>query len=621
MAAPPPASLRAARWPALLAGWSVVPLIALCVWLGILAGRQAEAADEGNPRLLRITRAEFALAPANAPTATPPADGWQAVELPDNWYVRAPRQTGFAWYRMRIALDAPPSQPLALYLPRLRLVGQLYLNGSLLNPGVEFDLQGRESQPAQNETPIYIVLPSGLFRAGTNLLEVQLQGDARVHSGISAVTLGPADLLYPRWLVRYLVQVMASYVVMVLVAGTLCALLAYTRRERGFSLISTLLLAAVVTLAAFLAPGLPLSAGGQQALRLVVSMVMYWLLCVAGYRYARVRLPWFLPLLHAVSAATVVAALAIAAVEGASDGLWLLTWPHLVLRGAVAGLLLHRAWRERSAKLLALGAAAALWVAAIMHSNLLLQDLLPWDTFRWTIASSLPFCMVMLYVFAERFILDREESARAQQEVIAAERGRILQDMHDGMGAQLATALRLARTPRSDRAELARAIEEALLDLRLIIDSLDHTAQDDLLPLLGNLRFRLEPRLEALGIQLVWDMAPLPGLSGLPPQSALAVLRIVQEALHNALQHAGARRIEVSARIGGDHRVLIRVADDGRGFAEPARRLGGRGLAGMRLRAGRIGASLEVRSHAGGECGTVVELRLPGAARKTSAAA
>lgn len=604
----PKAPRSASRWTALRAGVSALALIALFLWLGVHA-RLLDAAADPNPRLIQLTRADFAMDPPGPPGAAPPRHGWQPVALPDNWRLRMPGQGGIGWYRLHVALDAPPAQPLALYLPRLALTGRLFLNGSLLNPGREFSADGPTHRPAQNEMPTYLVLPSGLFRAGDNLLDIQLQADARVHSGLSSATLGPAELLHGRWLLRYLVQVMASYVAMVLVAGTLCALLAYTRRRR-FSLMPYVLLTAVATLAAFLVPGLPLSAGGQQVLRIAVSMAMFWLLCVAGYRYAGVRLRWFLPVLHTVSVATIatVVALVVVAPDRATDQLWLLTWPHIALRGLVVAFLLHRAWTERSAKFFALGTAAALWVAALVQANLLMHDLIPWDSLRWSIAGVLPFTMVLLYAFAERFILDREDSARAQRDAIAAERGRILQDMHDGMGAQLVTALRLARAPAGDRHELARAIEESLQDLRLIIDSLDFTEQDDLLPLLGNLRFRLEPRLEALGMRLAWDMQPLSELSGLAPQAALSVLRIVQEALNNAVQHAGARCLEVSARR-GDDAIVICIADDGRGFDPAARTAGsGRGLAGMRLRAARLGATLAVDSSAQG---TVVALALP----------
>ncbi len=73
------------------------------------------------------------------------------------------------------------------------------------------------------------------------------------------------------------------------------------------------------------------------------------------------------------------------------------------------------------------------------------------------------------------------------------------------------------------------------------------------LPLaLANFRERLEPQLHRLGVALDWSMASLPEVSGVTPGNALVVLRILQEAITNALKHGPARRIAVrgSARRG-----------------------------------------------------------------------
>jgi signal transduction histidine kinase len=101
----------------------------------------------------------------------------------------------------------------------------------------------------------------------------------------------------------------------------------------------------------------------------------------------------------------------------------------------------------------------------------------------------------------------------------------------------------------------------------------------------------------------------------LPPTHDQVVLRVAQEALHNALKHAGASRIDVSlhAITTGPERLLggvkLVVRDDGSGFdPEPAGR--GLGLVSMRERADSVGGRLTVRTELG--AGTVVELEVPG---------
>jgi glucose-6-phosphate-specific signal transduction histidine kinase len=79
--------------------------------------------------------------------------------------------------------------------------------------------------------------------------------------------------------------------------------------------------------------------------------------------------------------------------------------------------------------------------------------------------------------------------------------------------------------------------------LRLTIDSLEPT-DDDLLALLGNLRYRLEPRLKKCGIELDWQVQDVPKLACLDPKNVLHILRILQEGFTNILKHAHASMLQ-----------------------------------------------------------------------------
>ncbi|NDL61873.1 sensor histidine kinase [Acerihabitans arboris] len=578
----------------------LLPLLSSLALLADAAAPLDIDPDEPHNTVL-LDRAEFII---NS-DCTPPARHGATVTLPDNWRLRAPTLNGIAWYRLAFHLDSLPEQPLALYLPHLSVAGEIWLNGSLLNPGVRFnDIAGRHVVP-MNESPLYIVLPAGLFRNGDNQLAVRLEGDSALRSGLSAIRLGPALSLRAVWFERYLLQVIVPYVLLVLIAGSLCFLVAYTWRQRRLFIIQFALLASLATLLAYLAD-LAIPLGAQEALRVIITTIMYWALCVAGYRLSGARLRWFPPLLHGLTLLTIIIVIATMIVGEATDRTWLITWPHVAFRLVPIGLLLARGLKTRSVKLIALSSTGLLWTLTVAQSYLIIMEWLPWDSFRWSFVGALPFCIVMIYFFAERFIIDREGSQIEKRAAIVAERARILQDMHDGMGAQLITALRLARRHDSDPEELARHIEESLQDLRLIIDSLDLT-EHDLLPLLGNLRFRLQPRLSALGINLEWDVSPIPSLNYLTPESALSILRIVQEAINNALQHAQPSRIRIEIKPVGEE-VVIRVSDDGHGMLPEIVRPGSHGLAGMHSRANKLGARLTIQ---GGPAGTEIVLYLP----------
>jgi len=197
------------------------------------------------------------------------------------------------------------------------------------------------------------------------------------------------------------------------------------------------------------------------------------------------------------------------------------------------------------------------------------------------------------------------ESERVKVE--AQERQRIMQDMHDGLGSQLMSSLMLVERGAVSNDQFAQILRESIDDMRLAIDAL--AAEDaDLAAALGNLRFRMEPRLRAAGMELTWDARRLPEEVGLHPDVVLPILRIVQEALTNALKHSRARAVRVTAAVegSGDARWLdIRIADNGRGIAEE--RAGGRGLLNMRNRAQKIGAQLKLETAP--NVGTTVHLR------------
>jgi signal transduction histidine kinase len=109
---------------------------------------------------------------------------------------------------------------------------------------------------------------------------------------------------------------------------------------------------------------------------------------------------------------------------------------------------------------------------------------------------------------------------------------------------------------------------------------------------------------ERLGADVRADLDPLV----LDPELEHALLRITQEALANAVRHAGADTIRVRLSVSGGQ-VGLEVTDDGRGFdaARPDR--GGLGLSAMRDRAAEQGGTLTVDTALG--TGTTVRARFP----------
>ena len=192
-----------------------------------------------------------------------------------------------------------------------------------------------------------------------------------------------------------------------------------------------------------------------------------------------------------------------------------------------------------------------------------------------------------------------------RREASAAERQRIMHDMHDGLGAQLVSTLVMVERGAAPPDEVARLLREAMDEMRLAIDAFGQ-ADSDLQAALANLRFRMEPRLKAAGITLDWQSDQSFEAVRLGDESSLLLLRIVQVSLSNAMRHSRAKRLEVRFFVDHDTCHVV-VEDDGVGLPADRPRTG-HGLENMRRRAHALGGEARIDS---GPHGTIVAVHFP----------
>ncbi|WP_249161671.1 GAF domain-containing sensor histidine kinase [Actinospica acidithermotolerans] len=215
---------------------------------------------------------------------------------------------------------------------------------------------------------------------------------------------------------------------------------------------------------------------------------------------------------------------------------------------------------------------------------------------------------------------------RERELAITTERARLARELHDAV-AQKLFALRLTAQAASS---LVESDPERAREQLAQVGALATEAAEELTTAVGELRtpdLAGDGLAEALRKQVaVIDRArsshggprvrfTCRAAHSLPPTHDQVVLRVAQEALHNALKHAGASRIEVSVQpittgperlVGG---VRLVVSDDGTGF-DPEAAGRGLGLVSMRERADSVGGRLTVRTREGK--GTAIELEVPG---------
>jgi len=179
-----------------------------------------------------------------------------------------------------------------------------------------------------------------------------------------------------------------------------------------------------------------------------------------------------------------------------------------------------------------------------------------------------------------------------RREAIAEERDRIMLDLHDGIGGQLVSTLAYMQSNDVGDEKVRRALEDAMRDLALMLDSMQN--HDSLVTLLGMLRTRLEGLLSEHGIAFDWQVHGEPVLANPGPSQSLHLARIVQEAITNVIKHAHADTITIFV-----DENEIRISDNGQGFdqdAQASREHPSNGIANMKRRSEAIGAQLLVAS-------------------------
>ncbi len=251
----------------------------------------------------------------------------------------------------------------------------------------------------------------------------------------------------------------------------------------------------------------------------------------------------------------------------------------------------------------------------------------------WALAGVLPFGVG--WVLERRRALARElrvqaADLRGEQELrarraIVEERNRMARELHDViahcmsvMVVQTQAARRIAATDieatRNALGVVERSGRDALVELRRMVGALRRERDDPIEmapPGLGMLE-ALAGRTRAAGLPVDVRVSGQP--AGVPPEVDLVAYRVVQEALTNAIKHAGAACAEVTVVVGPDE-LELQILDNGRGPG--GQRAGGNGsghgLAGMAERIELFGGTLRAGARAGGgfEVGAVIPIWNP----------
>jgi signal transduction histidine kinase len=597
---------------------------------GPTGGGTAEAAAPVVIGLQTILQADFCQLPTLVDTPPDAACEWQTVTLAKRWKPAQDRRYSDAWYRLHFRLDALPSRPPALYFVAFNRAGRVFVNGQALG-----DLGSmQEPLPLNWNRSQYAVVPLALLHPGANEIEVQQRAYWWERGSLAPVRIGSQEELLPMWQSRVFWQ---NELVRILgvCAGTIGVFMlgVWLGRRRDaiyfwFGLSSFLW---TLTSLDYFAVSPPIEPQRWDQFIAAAPVLRGVLMFMFILRYCGMRRPWL------ESAWWVYFVAGTAAIfSGHMPKDWLDDWYLVVLLASAYFFYMQVRVGLRQSRL----EGSLFAVAGLAQIALSAYDLWLFSANHWIDRVYLAHFSAPLYLFVvgttliRRFVdsvnayeklagvLEQRVAEKAAElernyeqlvearrnEALAVERTRIMSEMHDGIGSQLTMALSLVRSldreadPQrgNEDGRVATVLRESIEDLQLIIDSLE-PVENDLLTVLGTLRYRLQDRLGKGGIELQWNVVDLPPLPMLTPHTVLSILRIVQEAFANCLKHSGATRIVVTTGLRGepgvDETAQIGIVDNGRGI--DVRRSVGRGLDNMRRRALALSGQLKISSQPG----------------------
>ncbi|MBE3568780.1 MAG: histidine kinase [Bacillales bacterium] len=202
------------------------------------------------------------------------------------------------------------------------------------------------------------------------------------------------------------------------------------------------------------------------------------------------------------------------------------------------------------------------------------------------------------------------------------EKKRLSREIHDGPAQMMANVL--MRSDLIERVYKERGVEEALVEIRnlkktvrsalyevrRIIYDLRPMALDDLglVPALNKFLSTLEEYSQSIHKNMTICFQNIGLEVRLPSKLEIALFRLIQEAVQNALKHSNAKEIIVKLEIGKE-KVLAVIKDNGQGFDIRERKSNSFGIIGMKERIELLEGELNIDSKPGK--GTVVKISVP----------
>ena len=589
-------------------GWTVVLAISALSGLGVWIWQAQIPALPGHQQ----RGAAWVIREAVATVTPDGLPSWQTpVRLPFNWDAHHPGRGGVARFEIHLP-PVDPGVPHALHLARVgnqAVVRDIY--------GVVLAQWGDLRNPAMDSTrlPRLVHLSRAALESGKLVIETSAQ-PAR-SGGLGPVHFGPTPVIASAHKWRYNWRVNGSLVIMAnLILLTVFSLGVWWFRKDPLAIDLGLggALGAFVYWARTVEEP-PLAWpwwGACVAVAILMHIQFFWRVWVMVFDFVSV---WARPRIFFGTMLVGTSATSAAFLLGMPQLWTAVMFSNLVFSGSTFLLLMRKLRREKN---------STHTIQVALH--VLILSLLMWDvvagrilgdgvgTVQMAPVATLLIMGLFAFLLMHRFNHHPphiQAAAFALDRARQTERERIMRDLHDGVGGNLVGLKQMLSRTDVSRSQILKEMDSVMDEMRMTMDSLQ-PSNNELGTILATLRYRLQPRMDAAGIRVIWRLPELHSEIILAPEKIFHMQKILMEALTNVQKHSGATNVWVQMEVPSSAvqtgLAVLSIEDDGCGIAPAVDTSRAVGLASMKARAQAMGAELSVGT--GPRGGTLVTLRV-----------
>ncbi|CAB1212514.1 sensor histidine kinase [Acinetobacter bouvetii] len=564
-----------------------------------------------------------------------PQQGWEAVNLPDQWKKRWHNYNGGAWYKIEwnwsCKNNAKLAEPIAFFLDYINSAGAVYLNGDLI-----WKNQNLKEPLSKNwNVPNYWILPRAGLNAEENEILIYVRGNAFQSPGLGGIAFNDVQTIYEMhqstiWERRTLFQI---NIILSITFGVICLVIWLLRpKETAFgwfalsSLLWVLFISNVLTTETY-----PFPTGLMAAQFNLMFFVLYIIsFCIYLLRFIQKYLGKIESFVFVVTAFAILA-IFITPVEHvyfvfslifvAYIGIFLLTSAYICYQAicsrridyiflsiclvgivffALFDLFLLSTYIGKGARPLSPYTAPIItFFVVVILGTRLARNIKKVEAFNAQLEEK-------IQQVSEDLSSSLNEKHQLELEnVKLQERIHLSHDLHDGLGASLVRSMILVDQSKHaiSNKQFLSMLKLLRDDLRQIIDS--GAAADNKIPVspvlwVAPVRHRFSQLMDELDIDSKWSV-PREWQAIPTALQCLTMIRVLEESLTNVLKHSQATKVKISMVYLTEKQFVLSIEDNGVGFDSDCVIQQGLsiGMRSMKTRLERIGADFILSSKPG----------------------